>query len=515
MPSKYKIYFFLLLSHSVFSQNFLGITGSNYAGTLSIPTNPANVVDTRQSVFINLAAGGFDLQNNYVRWNAPFSLTRFLTQSVPSKYENPASGKIIWKTSYLKTSASGKNVSTFANGEARGPAIGIDIKKWKIGIAVGVRYRYLSSLSKTSDEVGQMLIETTKSPDLMGNIYTGEKGYLNSTFFNEFYGTIGKVFIEDGETFLKIGASAKYYISNNFNSIIGKSFGFQVQQNANDLNRQDLTLSNVTGSLTKASNYTSLGISNFTSQMLQFNGLGKGFGGDIGVIYEYRPNYQEYYRTHKGIRKADPTKNKYLYKIGFSLIDIGYIKFYPNANVQLYDLTNDNTLIAPQTYGKFKGFEAVTNTTTSIFNKTALANGQFFMFMPASSVFTIDYNLNNKIYVNVNWRQSLLSLKRRGIIGYSGISVIPRYEKRSLEVALPMSVDNNYKNLNVGFSFRYYGFFFGSDNVTGWLNLLNPRGVSLYSGIFIPIYNKLPESPLKCFSVPNRGSYKKKKLRIL
>jgi hypothetical protein len=63
-PSKYKIYVFILLSHSVFSQNFSGITGSNYIGTNAIPTNPANVVDTRHSVFVSLSAIGIDFQNN-------------------------------------------------------------------------------------------------------------------------------------------------------------------------------------------------------------------------------------------------------------------------------------------------------------------------------------------------------------------------------------------------------------------------------------------------------------------
>jgi hypothetical protein len=106
-----------------------------------------------------------------------------------------------------------------------------------------------------------------------------------------------------------------------------------------------------------------------------------------------------------------------------------------------------------------------------------------------------------------------LNSDRRGIINYSGVAIIPRYEKKSLEIAVPIGIENNYKNLNIGASFRYYGLYFGSDNITGWLNTFNPRGISVYAGAFIPIYHRLPGSPLKCFEVANPQSYRMKKFR--
>jgi hypothetical protein len=99
------------------------------------------------------------------------------------------------------------------------------------------------------------------------------------------------------------------------------------------------------------------------------------------------------------------------------------------------------------------------------------------------------------------------------MIGYSGLAIVPRMEKKGLELSVPLSFENNYKNLNLGFSARYYGLFLGSDNLTGWFNLFNPRGLSLYGGAFIPLYHRLPNSPLKCFNVANPQSYRKKKFR--
>ena len=511
MPLKYKIYFFLLISHGVFSQNFSGITGSNYVGTNSIPSNPANVVDTRHSVFINISAIGIDFQNNFVRWNAPFSLLSFVTRTTPSKYRNADGSKVIWRPDYLKTSERGKDLSVFANGEARGPAIGIDIKKWGLGIAGGVRYRFMNSMTKTSDEIGNVIAKTTRSAELIDNTYINNYGNLNSSFVNEVWGTVGKVIVEDDSKFIKIGGTAKYFVSNNFNNIKADNFDFTITRSPTDIARQDIDVKNAVAAFTDASQFSSLDASNFTDHMTQFTGNDTGFGGDLGIIYEYRPDAQFYTRNNNGKRFVDPTHNKYQYKIGLSLIDIGFMKY--SANVATNALFNINGTIIHQTYPKFRGFENVIATTNSIFGTSNANSNSFIVLMPATSVFTFDYHLKENYYININWRQYLLGGKRRGMIGYSGLAIVPRMEKKGLELAIPLSLENNYKNLNLGFSARYYGLFLGSDNLTGWFNLFNPRGLSLYGGAFIPLYHRLPNSPLKCFNVANPQSYRKKKFR--
>ena len=511
MPLKYKIYFFVLLSHGVFSQNFLGISGSNYIGTNNIPTNPANVVDTRQSVFINLSAFGIDFQNNFVRWNAPFSLLSLMTQTTPNKYRNADGTKVLWKPSYLKTSERGKDLSVYANGEARGPSIGIDIKKWGLGIAGGVRYRYFNSLTKTSDAVGKVMVKGTRSEDFIGNNYENNYGNLNSSFINEFYGTVGKIIIDDETKFIKIGGTAKYYVSNNFNNINATNFDFTISQNQVNNKRQDLDIKNASFAMTDASNFNSIQSSNFIGQMGQLSGNGSGFGGDLGIIYEYRPDFHSFTRNNNGKRFINPTQNKYLYKIGFSIIDVGFLNF--KTNVETNTIINSNHTILPQTYRKFSGFEPVISTSNNIFGEPNANSNSFFVLMPATSIFTFDYHLKDNLYLNLNWRQSILSANRRGIINYSGISIIPRFEKKGLELALPFSLENNYKNLNIGFAARFYGFFFGSDNLTGWINAFNPRGLSFYAGAFIPLYHKLPQSPLKCFKVPNYKSHHQKRFK--
>ena len=58
------------------AQQWLGISGSNYAGTNSIYNNPANVADSRHKLYVNLVANDVFISNNYVGYNAPYSILK-------------------------------------------------------------------------------------------------------------------------------------------------------------------------------------------------------------------------------------------------------------------------------------------------------------------------------------------------------------------------------------------------------------------------------------------------------
>src|SRR5688572_21446939 len=55
-----------LTSSSVTAQDFLGYSTGSWAGINSLHVNPANVVDSRYMVDINLAMGNFFVANDYL-----------------------------------------------------------------------------------------------------------------------------------------------------------------------------------------------------------------------------------------------------------------------------------------------------------------------------------------------------------------------------------------------------------------------------------------------------------------
>ena len=146
MKYVFPIWLFLLITLSSEAQNFYGISSSNYAGTHAVALNPANAVDSKYSLFINFAGMGIDIQNNYAKWNAPYSLLRLSTKTVGKQYLSPTSGLAIWKLDYYKLNKNLDKVKAYINTEVRGPAFQLSFPKKAFGIAVGVNYRMLNSL---------------------------------------------------------------------------------------------------------------------------------------------------------------------------------------------------------------------------------------------------------------------------------------------------------------------------------------------------------------------------------
>jgi hypothetical protein len=492
---KYKIFFILLSSTTVFSQNFLGLSTSNYAGTNTLHINPANVSDSRHKIFVNLSGVGLDIHNNAVRWKAPYSLLGFVTNTVGPNYKTPPD-KIIWRSDYTKLISRKEFVNTYINLEAKGPAIQINFPKIGMGIAAGQRFRFLNSITNSSLAIGQTIVEGTKSPSLSGILVQNNKLIFNLGAYQEYYGTLGLKIKDDGINYIKIGATVKYLVSDLNTNLFGTRFDFQIRPDAMNSRKQIINLSTVEGSVSIANNNFNPSLGWLTNQLTSFNGIGKGVGVDFGFIYEYRPEFRDYNHRYKGETISDPRFNKYKYKFGFSLVDFGAV-FYKDASlVKTSNINELLTTINPGDYNKINNPDKLLASLETTFpSLVGNYTNSYYVLMPANAIATFDYKIDNtNYYINTIWRQSLLSKTRRGPIGYSGITVIPRMEKKHIEFSVPIGLDNNYSSLNLGFMFRFSGFYIGSDNITGWLNLGNPRGASIYSGLFLPLGHTLQKN---------------------
>ena len=81
-----------------------------------------------------------------------------------------------------------------------------------------------------------------------------------------------------------------------------------------------------------AAGYISINATNTNFTDYKFNDIfkfnGQGFGGDIGFVYEYRPNDVDY-----SMYTNDRWANKYKFKIGVSVLDVGMIHFNKTGNL--------------------------------------------------------------------------------------------------------------------------------------------------------------------------------------
>lgn len=515
-----KYYFFcflVLLSNKIFSQNFTGIGLSNYGGTYATSLNPANVVDTRTKVFVNLAGLDAHLTNNYAAWNAPFSFIDMVAKKVPATYLKP-NGNVNWLPNYAEANTNVKNISAFFSTTIKGPSIQFESKKYKMGFAVGYNNKTLASITNASEMIGDMILNGTSNPTKIGPFYTNNHLKFNAVNYNEYYASLGYIINQSDEHFIKAGVTLKM-LSSNLNLLADATqLDYVIGYNPSNPSKQDIYMAVTKGSYAAAQSADfALSSSWITKQLTSFKGVGNGFGADLGVVYEFRPNYDKFDYREKGILKYDPTVNKYQYKVGFSLIDIGKIVYKDNVNVNAASINSTANTID---HTSFDGVNTPNEFNTAMTNVYALSaasvNHKYSVFLPASAVINADLAVTKNFFFGFLLKQSIPLSKSYIFRTPSRLTILPRYERKWFEVALPVVVDNNYKNVSFGAYARVGGLFVGSDNLGGLLNIAKPRGLDIYGGLFIPIFYKQPQTITDCPSTdysPKKKGFSRKRKR--
>lgn len=499
-----------------FAQQLLGVSGSNYAGTNAIYNNPANVVDSRYSVFVNLVGADAFMSNNYFQWNAPYHYLALVTNIAPDKYRNPVNHNLIYKDEYL-ASIPGDNANhIYTLVEARGPAALVTLNN-KNAIALSTRVRTGASIVGGPSFLRDMIIDgVNASSSVVGTDYALSAMTFNLNGFGEIMASYGRVLINDEEQFVKVGINVK--------RLIGLySASFQVGDNAEFRLRQDP--SNPKKSLIDINqlelNYNYTGDAAYKNAQPNFawmtgqSSAGSGWGMDLGIVYEFRPEIRKYSYRKKGVSTLDNSKNKYQFKLGASLIDIGGIRYNNALYNHSYQVSVVGKTINSSDFERIKDLQTV-------FDKVNSALGilqsqdthDFSIALPTTFQLNADYHVKNYVYVNALWVQNLRTSQSLGMKTPSLLAISPRYERKWFEVAMPLALLDNYSVLTLGLSLRLGSVFIGSDNFGSLLNIAKPKGTDLYFGASIPLFRKAPELPNSCWYEENNHKTFKEKIRF-
>lgn len=481
------------------AQQWLGISTSNYAGTYNIAANPANVADSRHKFFFNIAGANVDLTNNYAAWAAPYSFIGLSTNTVSDQYR-ASNGLISFRPEYIKETRSKENSVAFAAADGKGPSLIYTFEKAKLAIGFTSRLRFLTNLDNTSSDVAHVMVKGTLIPNLYGTTQDNNRLLLNLNGYTEMGLTLGAVIREQDQDFFKVGLTVKRL--NGLLNIHYKAdnLDFTVDANAARPTRQDVFFRTAAGTYGTTTN-NAIKTASFSSDWLFGNlAAGTGYGFDIGAVYEFRPEFDKYDMKVNGNWRMDGTKNKYLYRIGVALIDVGNINFNNPDYVNVTQITATNVLIQPGTFNKVDSPDRLYNQMNSAFNLSdADYQHSFKSALPMALSSNFDYKISEKIYFNATWIQSLRNPKTIGMNQPSMIALTPRYESKNFDVAVPIALQNGYRNFTVGLAGRAGPLFIGTENLGGILNIGNPRGISAYFGLFLPIYRKLPDAPNGCY----------------
>lgn len=486
------------------AQHWLGLSSSNYAGTNALFLNPAHVADFRHKLYINLVGNDFFVINNYLRYDAPYSFLSLITNSVSKKYRSER-GLIIWRDNYYAERLNGNKKHFHTGGDLRGPSFLYSFKKNRFAIGLTSRARYLLNMTDVSEETARVIRYGTDLKELQSVQFPNQTAKLSTNGYLELGATFGAVVADYDEHFVKAGATVK--------RVVGVYNLHADMQNANyrinveSLNREREFIFARTVQATYG--YTTDEAFNNLSPDPRFlfgnRSAGGGWGLDIGMVYEYRPDFNKYRVTApKGGKEPDPNRNKYKFRISAALNDVGRIH-YRNLNyVREVDVNPTN----PTTFSYFRFDKANTSSkavsaVNTTFNIRPDENPRAFKVgLPTTANVSFDYHYKGNWYVNGLLLHSLRGNNNLDIKGQSVLAVTPRYETRWWEIATPLSMIDNYRVFAVGLAARVGPVIVGTDHLGGLIDIGKPQGLDFYFGLYAPFFHRKPKDPNKCWYVP-------------
>ena len=422
------------------AQIFPGYRTDNYNGVNGVIFNPANIADSRYKWSVNLIAANVFVGNNQSRLGFRDLGRSFKADSLKNRLLN----------------GDKPNIKSLVMADVLGPSFMISTKSGS-AFALTTRSRVFSNAYGVDGSLAKSVIDGGTADGsaypLSFGAYPNAK--INTVGWTEVGLSYATVLSKKGSrNFFKAGLTVKYLAGTTNSYLTFNNLNGAVNDGVNGT-----YLTATTGSV--SINTSGADFNNYKYRDF-FKFHGHGVGGDIGLVYEFRPKY---------ITDADTIyidnhfANKYKLKIGISVTDIGNIRF-----------KKDNTTSATYNVNIPAGQEFLLNQfrdksisqyknildASPYFTQVQSATSKYNVVLPATLRADIDYNISGHFYTALSLQGALTkNSSKLTMYNYSSVSLIPRYETHFFSVAVPLNY-NQLTNFNAGLSARIGPVFFGS-----------------------------------------------------
>lgn len=347
------------------------------------------------------------------------------------------------------------NLNLFTNLDFYLPSFSIAFSP-RTAMAITTRARVINNISNFDPNIIGSIIDISD-----GNIeFPYEFSYKNAQNLNlNVWGEVGvslaHVFINTGEHVLKAGLTAKYLLgAGNVNLKIDNLNGC-VNADENDKKY----LSNAQGDFSIVSAGLGFDYSNKKFKDYFDSSVG-GFGGDFGIVYEYKPLMDMAVRS---------SLYNYRLKLGLSLLDVGKIKYKTNPDASAsyaMDIADNESLNLSQFDDKnLEEIIEIIDENEYFTNKTQDIKDEYEVKLPTTLRLVADYYIGRGFYTQVNAQYAFKHDEDDKSVAYpNSISFVPRYEQKMLGIYLPVSY-NDFTKFNAGFGLRLGPLFVMSNSI--------------------------------------------------
>lgn len=470
----------LVLPVLVFGQRYIGIATSNWSGTNGMYLNPANIADSRHKFTVDLFSVNLAVNNNAAKFN----------DGIGGLF---SAGDGDLSTAFTFDQAQDEFSILLPYAEIRGPGAMVSINS-RHSVALTTRVRAMNQFHNFNQDLYRTIVDQ----DYRTSFQAGQNYAIKADAFNytthawsELGLSYGGVLYDGGKNFFKGGITVRYLMGAAYVSMTSTGLDAVAYPQSDSIiitNTDVQFASNIVNGV---------GIGNNFSDFIGGGG-GSGFGADLGLVYEFRPEADSYrYDMDGKTGLLDRGANKYLLRVSVAVTDLGSIK-YDKDNYSTFIRTKNN--LTPAIVRGTELFDSIGNY-NSLRNYAAnhnldvdsgTTNVTTKVLLPTALVLNVDYHAVKSLYINAMFMGNLAKRTDFGNSMYSQFTLTPRWDTRIYSVGVPLTYDFLTKSMKFGVGARVGGFFFGSDDLAGVIGG-NAYGANFYFGAFIPINNKIPK----------------------
>ncbi|MEO6707002.1 MAG: OmpA family protein [Ginsengibacter sp.] len=466
------VFSFLFLSNS-FSQGFNGLSSGNYSGITGVMLQPASIVDSRFKFDINLFSTDVNFSNNYF----------LLDRKVILKFnKNNFDDYTTFKNEYLSQASLSPGQKVFFNINSRTqiPLSFMATTGKKSAIAFNMQLRSMIEGRGITQDFANLAYNNFYHPPLNNTTVDASGINIKSLSWAEVGLTYGRVLYSSPKHFFKAAVTGKYLAG--LSSLSLSSNDLRLQVNGSD-STFNFTSPNVSYNHNEDADFNKLFDKNFSPDA-------NSFGLDAGLVYEYRGNLDHV----KYIRNNDETSydrerrdlNKYIFKLGVSLLDVGMFTFNKPADVNSFSADINNWDIKNAHYNSIKEFDTA-------LAARVIANPndprKYDVHLPTALSAQLDIRFVKGLFLNVMsyWPVSLGSNDGQRFNKYGFYTITPRYERRHFGIYIPYTVSQrngftDYDRHLLGLTLRAGPMFIGSSNLGTMLFNKNLRAADVHLG---------------------------------
>ena len=440
------IAFLLLIGHFSYGQEQLGLRIENYSGVNSVLLNPVNNLSGKFKWDVNLISAGVFLENNYGYFrntNVIEVLQKLEEIEVATDYNNETQyppNAII--ADYYDNNQK-KFVSLLTN--VMGPSFMVNLKS---GHTFGLFTNFRTAIS------------SQKIPGVL-NYYHFDRLPYNEAVKVPPFKAAGMAWSEIGLNYGKRFSTNSGYLDFGVNLKFLQGYeGFFFNSNSN------VTVNQVTADTFAIRNPdVSFGFTNANTSGddYSYSKNGNGMALDLGVV-----------ATIEG------DEGEYLWKFGFSVLDIGKINF--SSNAEMHEITSSGVVnLYTDEYAYMDGVDQLVHKLSeqTLGDSTAsLSQRNFGVWLPGAFSFQADYAFTPNIFINGTIIQRI-AYQGNAVERGNLFALTPRFEHRWFGASLPLVV-YNYKQFNFGMAMRLAFLTIGSDNIGSFFGSKDVTGTDIY-----------------------------------